>query len=140
MVVFDYTCIKPFVTVYNRLNMEEKLCPECGKAIIGRADKKFCSNDCRSAFNNIKNRNTNNMMRQVNSTLKRNRDILLSFNPNGKANIAKGKLQTAGYNFNYHTNIYTTKSGKTYYFCYEQGYLELENDYYSLVVKQEYIG
>jgi len=140
MVVFDYTCIKPFVTVYNRLNMEDKLCPECGKVIIGRADKKFCSNDCRSAFNNIKNRNTNNMMRQVNSTLKRNRDILLSFNPNGKANIAKAKLQTAGFNFNYHTNSYTTKVGKTYYFCYEQGYLELENEYYSLVVKQEYIG
>ncbi len=140
MVVFDYTCIKPFVIVYNRLYMKEKLCPECGKAIIGRSDKKFCSDECRSAFNNIKNRNTNNMMRKVNSTLKRNRDILLSFNPNGKANIAKSKLQSAGYNFNYHTNSYTTKTGKTYFFCYEQGYLALENDYYSLVVKQDYIG
>jgi predicted nucleic acid-binding Zn ribbon protein len=140
MVVFVYTCIKPFVTVYNRIIMEEKLCPECGKSIIGRADKKFCSDDCRSAFNNTKNRNSNNMMRKVNSTLKRNRDIMLSFNPQGKANIAKSKLQDAGFNFNYHTNSYTTKTGKTYYFCYDQGYLALENDYFSLVVKQEYIG
>jgi predicted nucleic acid-binding Zn ribbon protein len=140
MVVFGYTCIKPFVTVYNRLSMKEKLCPECGKAIIGRSDKKFCSDECRSAFNNIKNRSTNNMMRSVNAILKRNRDIMFSFNPEGKANIAKSKLHDAGFNFNYHTNSYTTKAGKTYYFCYDQGYVILENDYCSLVVKQEYIG
>jgi predicted nucleic acid-binding Zn ribbon protein len=120
--------------------MEEKLCPECEKPIIGRSDKKFCSDECRSAFNNIKNRSTNNMMRSINSVLKRNRDILLSLNPEGKANIARSKLQNAGYNFSYHTNSYTTKAGKTYYFCYDQGYLLLENDYCSLVVKQEYIG
>lgn len=119
--------------------MEEKLCPECGSAIKGRADKKFCSDECRSSYNNTKNRNTNNMVRNINAILKRNRDILLSFNPNGKASIAKTKLQNAGFNFSYHTNTYTTKSGKTYYFCYDQGYLDLENDYYSLVVKQEYI-
>jgi predicted nucleic acid-binding Zn ribbon protein len=119
--------------------MEEKLCLDCGKPIIGRSDKKFCSDECRSAFNNIKNRNTNNMMRSVNAILKRNRDILLSFNPDGKANIAKSKLQNAGYNFNYHTNSYTTKADKTYYFCYDLGYLMLENDYCSLVVKQQYI-
>ena len=119
--------------------MKEKLCPECGSTIKGRADKKFCSDECRSSFNNTKNRNTNNMVRNVNATLKRNRDILISFNPNGKASVAKTKLQNAGFNFSYHTNTYTTKSGKTYYFCYDQGYLDLENDYCSLVVKQEYI-
>jgi len=79
-------------------------------------------------------------MRNVNAILKRNRDILLLLNPDGKANIAKIKLQNAGFNFSYHTNIYTTKTGKTYYFCYDQGYVLLENDYCSLVVKQEYIG
>lgn len=119
--------------------MDQKLCPECGSVIKGRADKKFCSDDCRSAFNNAKNRTTNNMMRKVNATLKRNRDILLSFNPDGKANVPKKKLQDAGFNFNYHTNSYTTKAGKTYYFCYDMGYLEYDNEYCSLVVKQEYI-
>ena len=79
-------------------------------------------------------------MRSVNAILKRNRDILLSFNPDGKANVAKSKLQSAGFNFNYQTNIYTTKAGKTYYFCYDLGYIILENDYCGLVVKQEYIG
>ena len=79
------------------------------------------------------------MMRRINGTLKRNRDILLGFNPGGKALIGKSKLQNAGFNFSYHTNSYTTKSGKTYFFCYDQGYLELENEQISLVHKQDYI-
>lgn len=119
--------------------LSDRNCPECGNAIKGRADKKFCSDECRSSFNNAKNRHTNNMMRRINGVLKRNRDIMLSYNPGGKARITKSKLQNAGFNFNYYTNSYTTKSGKTYYFCYDQGYLELENDHLSLVVKQDYI-
>jgi len=119
--------------------LSDKQCPECGKAIIGRVDKKFCSDDCRSSFNNAKNRTTNNMMRKVNGILKRNRDILLQLNPEGKTKLPKSKLQNSGFNFNYHTNSYTTKTGNTYFFCYDQGYLELENDYCSLVVKQDYI-
>ena len=119
--------------------LNNKSCPECGSPIRGRADKKFCSDECRSSFNNAKNRNTNNMMRRINAVLKRNRDILLGFNPNGKTRVAKTKLQNAGFNFNYHTNVYRTKSGKTYFFNYDQGYLELENDQFSLVHKQDYI-
>ena len=79
------------------------------------------------------------MMRRINGILKRNRDILKSLNPDGKASIPKLKLQNSGFNFNYHTNTYTTKTGNTYYFCYDHGYLALENDLLSLVIKQDYI-
>jgi hypothetical protein len=44
-----------------------------------------------------------------------------------------------GFNFDYFTNVYRTKSGKVYYFCYEQGYLQLKDDYYALVIKSEYV-
>jgi hypothetical protein len=30
--------------------------------------------------------------------------------------------------------------GKTYFFCYDQGYLPLDNDFYALVVKEDYVG
>ena len=119
--------------------LSEKSCPECGSPIRGRADKKFCSDECRSSFNNAKNRSTNNMLRRINGILKRNRDILLKLNPEGKARVPKAKLLNAGFNFSYHTNSYTTKSGKTYFFCYDQGYLELENEQLTLVHKQDYI-
>jgi predicted nucleic acid-binding Zn ribbon protein/YHS domain-containing protein len=121
------------------MESSEKTCPECGSPIRGRVDKKYCSDECRSSYNNAKNRVTYLMLRRINAVLKKNRDLLLKFNPNGKAIIARSKLQSAGFNFNYHTNSYTTKSGKTYFFCYDQGYLELEKEQISLVHKQDYI-
>ena len=35
----------------------EKNCPECGEHIIGRVDKKFCSDQCRASHNNKLNVN-----------------------------------------------------------------------------------
>ena len=44
-----------------------------------------------------------------------------------------------GFNFDFYTNIYQTKNGKTYFFCYDHGYLDLGNDWFALVVKKEYV-
>lgn len=118
----------------------EKYCLECNKPLMGRSDKKFCDELCRNSFNNRVNGKTTNLIRRVNSILRKNRRILLEFNPGGKASVNKGKLLEAGFNFDYYTNTYTTKKGATYYFCYDQGYLPLDHDYFSLVVKKEYIG
>ena len=114
-------------------------CLECNEPIKGRADKKFCSDTCRNAFNNNFNRDSTNLMRRVNRTLRKNRLILSNLNPNGKSKATKRTLLKNGFNFDYHTNTYSTKNGKTYYFCYEQGYLPLDNEIYALVIKQEYV-
>ena len=118
---------------------EKRVCLECGQGLHGRSDQKYCSDMCRNSYNNKVNSLVNNYVRNVNNALKRNRRILIELNPRGKIKIEKSKLVAAGFNFNYYTNIYTTKSGNVYYFCYEQGYLELEGDFFALVVKQEYM-
>ena len=61
---------------------------------------------------------------------------LESINPHQKTKTTRDKLIAAGFDFNYFTSIYTTKSGTVYYFVYDQGYLPLENQYYA-VVKRE---
>lgn len=48
-------------------------------------------------------------------------------------------MLTEGFNFNYLTNIYTTTKGKTYKYCYDQGYLDTDEDYLTLVVKKDYV-
>jgi len=78
-------------------------------------------------------------MRNVNNILRKNRRILISLNPDGKAKVPKAKLVNANFKFSYYTNTYTTKSGKTYYFCYEYGYLPIDYDYYALVIRQDYV-
>jgi hypothetical protein len=66
--------------------------------------------------------------------------FLCHFNTKGRSRVHRNKLIELGMNFDYFTNIYKTKAGKTYFFCYDQGYLELEDDYYALVVKEEYVS
>lgn len=114
-------------------------CLECKEPIKGRSDKKFCSDACRNSYNNKFNKDSTNLMRSVNRTLRKNRLILKHLNPNGKGKTRKSTLIQNGFDFTYHTNVYSTKTGKTYYFCYEQGYLILENDYIALVERQEYV-
>lgn len=118
---------------------ENRSCLECQAALKGRADKKFCSDECRTSYNNRQNSNLNNLMRNINHTLRKNRRILANSNPSGKTKMHRSQLERKGFNFNYFTNIYTTQGGKTYYFCYDQGYIFHESDYLTVVVRQEYI-
>ncbi|WP_295335413.1 hypothetical protein [Flavobacterium sp.] len=113
----------------------EKYCLECGERIIGREDKKFCGDGCRNAFNNKMNKDCNNYMRNTNNKLRRNYRILAELNTEGKSKTSRLKLLNKGFDFEYLTNIRTTKSGNTYYFIYDQGYMAVENDFYVLVKK-----
>ncbi|QQS50103.1 MAG: DUF2116 family Zn-ribbon domain-containing protein [Bacteroidota bacterium] len=115
---------------------EKRNCPVCGDALTGRIDKKFCSDQCRNTFNNQAKGYSTGYVREINAILRKNRKILEDLNPNGKTKVHKSQLSRNGFDFNYFTNIYTTKSGNTYYFCYEQGYLALENNYYALVTRE----
>ncbi len=116
--------------------MEKRLCPECGEVLKGRIDKKFCSDLCRNAFNNKLNSDTNNYVRNINNSLRKNRRILEENLVGDTTKISKQKLIDKGFNFNFYTNQNLTKNNNTYIFCYEFGYLHLENDYV-LIVKRK---
>lgn len=118
---------------------KKKTCLNCKEEIIGRVDKKFCCDYCRNQYNNILNSDSNKYVRNINNILRKNRRILSELNPDGKIKLHKNKMAEKGFNFNYFTNIYKTKTGKTYYFSYDQGWLELENDYFILVRKKDYV-
>lgn len=114
----------------------EKQCLECGDKIVGRVDKKFCSDGCRNAYNNRVNKDSKNLIRNTNNRLRKNYRILESLNSEQKTKTSRAKLVEAGFDFNYFTSIYTTKAGAIYYFVYDQGYLALENDYFVLVKRE----
>jgi len=114
---------------------EEKKCLECNERIKGRADKKFCSDACRNSYNNALNKDTVNLIRNINNRLRKNYRILETLNTRDKTKTTKEKLISMGFNFNYFTSIYTTKAGSVYYYLYDQGYLLLDNDFYLLVKK-----
>ena len=113
-----------------------KNCLECNDKIVGREDKKFCRDGCRNAYNNKINKDSTNYMRNVNNKLRKNYRILSELNTEGKSRTTKTKLSSKGFDFEFFTSIYNTKTGNTYYFLYDQGYRILEDDYYMLVKKE----
>lgn len=114
--------------------MSDKVCLECGAALLGRIDKKYCSDHCRNTYNNRLNKDSKNLVRNINNKLRKNYRILNSFPlKDGKTTTTKMRLLDKGFNFEYLTNLYTTKKGSTYYFVYDLGYLPLDNGYYMIV-------
>ncbi|PXY40040.1 hypothetical protein DMB65_14725 [Flavobacterium cheongpyeongense] len=113
-----------------------KTCLECSEKIVGREDKKFCSDSCRNAYNNKINKDSTNFMRNVNNKLRKNYRILCELNSEGKSKATREKMLNKGFDFDFFTNILQTKTGNTYYFLYDQGYRSLDNDYFMLVKKE----
>ena len=115
-----------------------KNCLECNDKIVGREDKKFCSDGCRNAYNNKINKDSTNFMRNVNNKLRKNYRILVELNTgeDGKSRTTRAKLMSKGFDFEFFTSILNTKTGNTYYYLYDQGYRVLEGDYYMLVKKE----
>ncbi len=113
-----------------------KSCLECSEKIVGREDKKFCNDGCRNAYNNKINKDSSNLMRNINNKLRRNYRILSQVNLEGKTKTTKNKLINKGFDFDFFTNILKTNTGNTYHFIYDQGYLFLENDNLMLVKKR----
>jgi len=118
------------------------LCLQCGKPIIGRSDKKFCDTLCRNSYNNKRRNEKESMIIQVNSVLRKNRRILSILNPEGKTTVRRSLLIKLGFNFRFSTHTFTTKNNFLYKFCYEYGYLEIndsENERVLIINKQPYM-
>ena len=118
---------------------ETKTCLFCKKPVKGRSDKKFCDDYCRAAYNNELKSAANNYIRNVNNALGKNRRILAGLLPETEstAKANKDKLIEKGFQFKYHTHQYTAKNGNSYFYCYEYGYLPLENNWILIVKRNE---
>ncbi len=123
------------------IQTEKRSCLSCGNQLRGRVDKKFCNDYCRNSYNNVqKARNGYSpVVRNINNALIKNRRILATVLSDRMetARANRDKLLRLGFHFGYQTHVYTTKTGRCYYYCYDYGYLALENDWYLIVKKKE---
>ena len=121
-----------FIYLYTNFSAVERKCLDCGDIIRGRADKKFCSDQCRNNYNNKLNRDSNNFVRNVHGLLRKNRRILADLYVEGKTRVHKDALYAMGYNFNFFTHVIQSRDGKSCQYCFEYGFSELNDDFVEL--------
>lgn len=80
--------------------MEQRQCHFCNDIIVGRADKRFCTDQCRSSYKNQNRTEAEKVILQVNKVLRKNRAILKAFNPAGFSIIRKEVIQQQGFTLN----------------------------------------
>lgn len=117
------------------------MCRACGKPLIGRRDKKYCDDYCRSRFNNRLNNVDEVPVKAINQVLRKNRQILhavLLAVDKSTCRITGRQLQERGFNFHYFTHLYHTNKGDTYHYCYDYGYRVLEENWYMIVKIRKY--
>jgi hypothetical protein len=119
--------------------MTDRKCLECFEQLRGRTDQKFCSDQCRSAYNNKQYVETNTVIRMINRILKKNYSILTSLSAEGKTTATMSDLQKKGYRFDYFTYTTTARNNKVNNFCYDLGYREQDNNKV-VIVRQDLNG
>lgn len=96
-------------------------CAACGKPLKGRSDKKFCDSYCRNGYNNKNKNSEERYIQHLNRLIRRNRRILKTLCPQGKAIVRKELLDQLGYKYGVFSGIF--KSGAiTYFLCYDYGF------------------
>ncbi len=96
------------------------ICRECGEGFSGRSDKRFCSDACRNAYHNSRNRETNGLFRSVNRRLKQNYRILHAHLRGQTCGvIQRQELLAGGFDPNLFTGIARDAGGKPGHLVYD---------------------
>ena len=112
----------------------KKQCLFCGEALLGRSDKKYCDDNCRNNHHYQMRKDDNEVIKSVNTSLIKNREILRSLAANTKTMVMKEKLVDANFNFNVMTSVYRTRKGSEYKVLYDYAY-RVVNEYEVLILK-----
>lgn len=112
------------------MNIQPNCCQECGEVVLGRVDKKFCSDNCRSSYNNKRRIINQTNVKKVNMILVRNRSILYELSTRFKEDtlVTTFQLKMMGFDFAFFTHQTTDRRGKTMFYCYDFGYQPLQGN------------
>ncbi|WP_126971243.1 hypothetical protein [Gynurincola endophyticus] len=98
-----------------------KNCLFCQNKLVGRSDKKFCTEFCRNQFNNHRLTADNQLLKSINIILKRNRNILkhILASDTSPRTVHLNELLQNGFNVHFFTHALISENT---FFCYDFGF------------------
>ncbi len=100
----------------------ERRCKECEQALVGRSDKKFCTDQCRASYHNRIYSSKNRSVQKIDRILKKNRFLLKKAMEEGEERLNTQILKKRGFDFRFFTHVENDEHGNKLIFCYEKGY------------------
>ena len=101
----------------------EKTCLNCGKEFQGRLNQKFCGTKCKNHFHNVRNREKESVLIQLNKVLHKNWTVLHSmYSVYRSKPINMNILEANGFDSKYHTHTFNSPIGEKYTMIYDLGY------------------
>lgn len=118
-------------------------CLYCKTEIVGRTDKKYCNQHCKSAYQYQRSKELpQRFYNQVDNQLKLNRKILKEYNKGGKVTVRAQVLKELGFNPKFFTHYWKNKKNDVYLFVYEYGFIKRMDqtiEKYVLIQWQDYM-
>ncbi len=97
-------------------------CQECGKELIGRKDKKFCSISCKNKYNNRRNQTIRKYREDTINRLSRNYEILESLLMEKQPYIGLEELSDLGFDYDCFTSRQKSRTGHDNRSCFDISY------------------
>ena len=109
------------------------ICLECGDKIkYGRADKKFCCEECRTRHNNKMAKVSRAYRRKIMSRLARNYEILEQLLKTGESSIELADLISVGFVPDAVTGFHKNRFKSDEYWCFDIKYRMTDSRVYSI--------
>ena len=127
----------------NEFTMTTRKCPVCETMIVGRSDKTYCSDQCRSLANSEKKKISEWPIIELNKTLRKNRTILRTLCPAGRSVVRKEVMDAMGFDITVFSSIFVTGKRQVYYLCYDYGFtpiLEKGIEKALIIMRQTYMN
>ncbi len=114
-------------------------CKNCHGPVVGRSDKLFCSDSCRTMYNNTRYRSKFSTVNKIDRILRKNWSILDNLHSRGKMLVTYSDLRHLGFDFHYFTSCRRhaedNPSGPQLLSCFDYDYSILEDGNVSLYKK-----
>lgn len=112
----------------------KRRCCFCGTELQGRADKKFCDDNCRNNYHyKVRYKDNDDVIKMVNSTLLKCRETLKNLCLGQKTIVEKQLLDDRHFDYELMTNVYKTKGKSEYRVVYDYAYRILNEDEVQIV-------
>jgi predicted nucleic acid-binding Zn ribbon protein len=125
--------------INDRFSTGNRQCPVCGDRFNGRKDKRYCSDDCRSASNRSSRQAAEAPLMEILSVLRKNRSILKRISAGKKILVSRERLDALGFDASVFSSIHINNRNQTYYFCADYGFLPIHSDGFAaaLIIPRE---